>query len=1579
MNEISEYVLDLYNQLSEGESQPIDDSIVDDAISVINNLTETSSNSLFYLLSAINLLNAAIKIEKNKSQLFYGFIKTRVSKVADNVLKNPSSFTETSVYYDVTQKCIYFNVYDVIFSFHQIQETKLIKNIASKNKPIIWQGIRLQRIAQKIYLYAKQITNMPINTNSKDSSIIEKEPARTESRLVSCPDCSSLISLSAQFCPHCGSTLEVSEQLLNGIKEGYSIKITYNGFSSSGKIEAINHRYITLLVQDDKWIRVRNSVLDSVELLDTNEISTELFAQQSDLFFTHIFDIAGVNKSSLIPTNSTITDVNKTGLTLITDSGNKAFCAIPNIVGFKRKECTIGKRLYSNVTAKGKCYNSIVEMTYESLITIFQKIIAQNKNISYARKSQSLSILTYLGKEMSSNPEVFVELKNFKKKVKIFLGQLNEECDSFSELGMFPSTNDNIIDNDDKIDSEINDSEFYKTDTEKQLETIGVPKIKIVGKIDLDKITGVKNKGQDIIEKPSIITSKTTTDFINRKLTNLSDSRCKIIEKELDTLIRNGEKEKCLIRSYEIINTSRPTSKYMKSYLDRIVNTEIALDHTEAALQALAYLIAFTEQQGDTNSNSMGHLYVTMSRLYLKEKNKEEALKAIHCAESLKPQNNAIIKLKESIMQLELNNESSNISERTLDKAKASNNSTKDEISRMLIQDVKKEAHRLEILPNNESIPADVLFGKAQKQRNDDSETYEDRGLLFLEAAAAYYNNKQTDTNMFKISVANYARLRGHGMFVRFSNLIENNDLNIQALQTFRDSACSYYVESLGIFNLLGEYNYLRELLLKYLQLSFIISQIKGEKTPEHGWENIPLGKLQEICLKGDSAENLNVLLDTYLAIGSTAESAWVSLLNDKGGIGPFRGKCETEQKFKALAFSVLNRINKSNIEESLDLEDFMHKVFENRQVRICSFKKICQICLDWEFSTFDIPTFESRWSQVTNYKELMTTTDQAIVDNIAEIIEILKPYAGRKENERTRLLVRSQQILLSSQKIVTDTTTFYGKTFFSHLVSEWLTEISRLLEERDAGTYPKLEITPEPCYIRTNEEGCGVINFVVTNNGDSTAQSFFVSITINGKKYKITHDKELPAGDCCGESLTSEDFIDKESFNVVFELTAKYQGKELPSINTEATYEVESGDILTDEIDIPWTTSNIPEEHIFKGREDVLNTLIEHYLSKGRSLTYILYGLTRTGKSSILDYLRSRINGRTIKESPDKKILPFKWDLSAFPYKNSTSAQFWTWALESNIYNELPDDLADHIDFIYGEKGLPPAEQLSQLDFTKIVNALNNQNIIPLITIDEFSFVRQMLNEGLIDATFIATLRNLALTGKSCFVYAGTYEIKDLPKEKEFGLQGQMTNTRSMHINEIAPQYADELIDACELITFDDKAKAYIRALSGCVPYWIQWICHDCGKYAVAHKRKHLGYNEVDYVVNILTGERQPSKFDTCVAIDETNFNNNQIDPENTAEHQLISSISYLTRESTQIERGISMDELKRIWDKYSVNEEKRVNMTKALASLMDKKIIRSFTDEGREVYRLNVDLFRRWWFIKHRDLDRVFGSTIK
>lgn len=60
MSKISEHIFGLYSQLVGDEIQPIDENVVDEAMGVINKINVTDDNSLFYFLSAINLLNAAL-------------------------------------------------------------------------------------------------------------------------------------------------------------------------------------------------------------------------------------------------------------------------------------------------------------------------------------------------------------------------------------------------------------------------------------------------------------------------------------------------------------------------------------------------------------------------------------------------------------------------------------------------------------------------------------------------------------------------------------------------------------------------------------------------------------------------------------------------------------------------------------------------------------------------------------------------------------------------------------------------------------------------------------------------------------------------------------------------------------------------------------------------------------------------------------------------------------------------------------------------------------------------------------------------------------------------------------------------------------------------------------------------------------------------------------------------------------------------------------------------------------------------------------------------------------------------------
>lgn len=163
MNEISNSVIELYNQLGQGENMPVNEEMVKKAINVVLYLHPKNEDEVFLMLCALNLLNAAIKTELFKDNLSYDLIKTNAAKLVAviDALKN----NDVSYYYNKDEYCLYLKYGDVVFSFHHVPLTSEILK-ASFASPISWPGIRLQKIAQPLM-------NLAIRSFENDIAIKE--------------------------------------------------------------------------------------------------------------------------------------------------------------------------------------------------------------------------------------------------------------------------------------------------------------------------------------------------------------------------------------------------------------------------------------------------------------------------------------------------------------------------------------------------------------------------------------------------------------------------------------------------------------------------------------------------------------------------------------------------------------------------------------------------------------------------------------------------------------------------------------------------------------------------------------------------------------------------------------------------------------------------------------------------------------------------------------------------------------------------------------------------------------------------------------------------------------------------------------------------------------------------------------------------------------------------------------------------------------------------------------------------------------------------------------------------------------
>jgi len=54
------------------------------------------------------------------------------------------------------------------------------------------------------------------------------------------------------------------------------------------------------------------------------------------------------------------------------------------------------------------------------------------------------------------------------------------------------------------------------------------------------------------------------------------------------------------------------------------------------------------------------------------------------------------------------------------------------------------------------------------------------------------------------------------------------------------------------------------------------------------------------------------------------------------------------------------------------------------------------------------------------------------------------------------------------------------------------------------------------------------------------------------------------------------------------------------------------------------------------------------------------------------------------------------------------------------------------------------------------------------------------------------------------------------------------------------------------------------------------------------------------------------------------------------------------------------------------------RSKLAEAIELLLEKKVILQYEDDGLPVYKLSVDLFRRWWGQHHNDLTREIDTIL-
>lgn len=1107
------------------------------------------------------------------------------------------------------------------------------------------------------------------------------------------------------------------------------------------------------------------------------------------------------------------------------------------------------------------------------------------------------------------------------------------------------------------------------------------PHLKILGQIDL---SAIDRRGRHIRPKGKESAPSTPKEVEHKPVAPVSQEPKKAneshkvkptqedtakIERYINGLLQTGRTLEAIDKIEKLLAEGKYEGKFKSSLLLKKAQTFSALSEYELAKTAYQELISYNESI-KSPANNLSHLYTELARLQnITKEDKEVIFETLKKAIKYNPNNTYASTLIEQIKAEQHIQSQTDIGNKDDEELLLESEERSTSISKMIDIDIKEHVftHELIIKNGGTSTPsiAKRIYEEAKSTRDVDlSERYP----IYLEAAKAFsvLPVGSYDTQEYLESVAYYAILKGNSLFLRFKKILEEKKSEITLLTHIKDSACSYYVESLSLLsNIEGEH--LLSILANYLKMNIALTSLKKGEEPQITGQ---FNKVFFNCVRSEDSDLNLIAWATIVAIGTASANAWNKLHYTKGGSRGLYGEMKLPERRQTI-YTILNRINDDPVDINLLPGEFLKQSFKKRNIRNKRFREILSLILASDFNIHMLKPLDESWRNIPDFLDLLSETDQESKKIGDKVLQILLPYSIRQSQiERTNLLIQAQNELENQIDFINDNTTYYGRTFFFPLFMKWKSVIQQNLQEKISKTLPLLEVIPDPPYIVRDGEDL-IVNLIIKNSGESTAEGFTINVTlksldngivINGKSKE---EKEISVGYHIDKKVTlPPELKNCSSVELAAEIYPLYQGKLTESQKYTYTLEIEPTIPLSEE-EIMWKDGPKIRGVLFKGRQEIMDRLYRHYLSVERDKPYILYGLTRTGKSSILINLIQSINKKTfIKEGEKYQMIAFEWDLSeASGYGNAKD--MWQYFLRDTLY----DVLDEYMDSTYCSE-LPLSDYPRAKDFKKILLYLKSQNKYPMFFVDEFSHIKIMLDNHMINTSFLHTLRQYSLEGLASFIYAGTYDIKALIKDPKYAITGQLVHTVEEQINEIDAKSAEELINVMkDKLTFTDEAIKHIHLLSGDVPYFIQIICKFCGFYAVEKKRRFIGKPELENVVKILTGQTEGEKDSLVKVLPKSIFQNNLYSPQDKEEiNVLISSICYLN-EDKEIPRGVSMPMLQELWSKNGIVAH-GPKLAEAITLLLERKILIPEEDELIPVYRISVDLFRRWWRVHYPDI---------
>jgi len=890
----------------------------------------------------------------------------------------------------------------------------------------------------------------------------------------------------------------------------------------------------------------------------------------------------------------------------------------------------------------------------------------------------------------------------------------------------------------------------------------------------------------------------------------------------------------------------------------------------------------------------------------------------------------------------------------------------------------------------------------------------------FREAAKAFSSLEldKKSNQKYLTCLSSYSALYAGGFYSAFIELMvsisKGKNVDEKIITGHIDSAVSFYTEALRL-ELDRENELSKEVISKFFKIHFLYAKfINGQAISK---EDIKGGLEYTLTSIVENQKLLNEFSIALVRIGSANQKNYNTIFGTfsrKSIFYGFKPKSILTTKEKEISNSALSLIDLSDEERiQIKKEEFaalMKFIFDKYASIIESVQEQFQTLQEYSFNVIDLPNLEKEWEKINLKENVFQLTDKKSFTSLGLILKTLQRYRGKSDPEQVAIIANLKTNLSGIIKKMDEYPTFWKRTALIPIAERWLISVKEMEERRTDSIIPRIKFDFDPPYIVRQKNGEGLLYVNIINKGNLSALDMKVTLDLTfkdakGQGWRYDHN-EVIQGELIPDS--QEQLIiefDKaqvdglsESIYIGASIIAEIPGlnpfKDLSTLSIRDYVEIS-------ENDIPWNETAKVKDDMFFGRSQLIADLKKHYLSRNRIETYILYGLTRHGKSSIHEHLSKQLLLKEI-ETPSgkKKILPFFWSF-ATASSNDNARDMWNYLVDDTIFegeNDFRPGLDIYIsngtipDILSANKDLERLKSKSpkrNIHFPKVLQALSSAGYFPFIAIDEFSYYKVMVDNDLVQPAFLQQIREITIDSQTAsFIFAGVYDLIDMIKHPQYGITSQLANTKEIQIGPIEASESEKLINVSEKISFSDNANRYIRDVTNNIPYFIQMVCRRCGWYALEKGRDMLGLPEVEKVIGKMVGENK----DELGQIEEiTNqFRDTQFrQSENEKFINAVISTIALDSKSKKVGSYVGRDAIIQKWAQHRQSENLKSGalgelgfireITESLETLVRRGVIHERDNNGILEYKLNLELFRRWWCQQYSNLDSELDKLIQ